>query len=450
MASKGKTRQVDYLRQSPSGFWTFRRPIPEKLREALGKREWKVALKTKSRVEAAMMADRILQDSEAAFMRARIKLGLAVSEAQMSQYEAWQIAKANLAGQNFQSRAVQDGYAMHLLDLAERGEASPVELEERKIIGSNGSYTAKPTIRDAIKLYQEDQERKDGSPITRRKRMAQIRLVTGLLEAHLGSLSRELDDISRPTARSFVEVLRKQGIAEGTVRRNVTTVAAIFAKGITEFELNRANPFAKLGLTDGDAKEARHPMDNETIKSLIEATSGELQMIVKILAGTGARLGEIAMAKLDDLDLTNNTPSISIRANELRGLKTPSSKRMIPLVGQALEAAREAAARARGVPNESGALFPEFFTVNGAQRVSSLLASVLRKKLGVTDDKLTIHSLRHSFVDALRNAKTPEIIEFAILGHAQAGRVHAAYGRGHAMEIMRDAMIPAQKLLGVH
>jgi hypothetical protein len=59
---------------------------------------------------------------------------------------------------------------------------------------------------------------------------------------------------------------------------------------------------------------------------------------------TGARLGEIVGLRRDDLSLAGPVPYVSIREHPALGrtLKTPNSRRKVPLVGMALWAAERA------------------------------------------------------------------------------------------------------------
>jgi integrase len=57
----------------------------------------------------------------------------------------------------------------------------------------------------------------------------------------------------------------------------------------------------------------------------------------------------------------------------------------------------------------------------------------------VKDPKKSIHSLRHSMKDALRNSGCPDELGKALLGHAD-GSVAARYGSGYTLDVLRQAM----------
>jgi hypothetical protein len=55
----------------------------------------------------------------------------------------------------------------------------------------------------------------------------------------------------------------------------------------------------------------------------------------------------------------------------------------------------------------------------------------------ITDNKLSMHSLRHRMKDKLRNSGCPEAVSMAILGHG-TNTVAVNYGSGYAIEVMRE------------
>ena len=60
--------------------------------------------------------------------------------------------------------------------------------------------------------------------------------------------------------------------------------------------------------------------------------------------------------------------------------------------------------------------------------------------VGITDDKLNFHSLRHTFIDALRNqALVEEPVIKSIIGHS-SGNVTGRYGAGHSIDVRYDAV----------
>jgi integrase len=82
-------------------------------------------------------------------------------------------------------------------------------------------------------------------------------------------------------------------------------------------------------------------------------------------------------------------------------------------------------------------IFERYARPRGMDNVSAMLMKRFRKV--ITDRKLTMHSLRHTMKDKLRNTGCPEAISMAILGHG-SNTVAANYGSGYAVGIMREHM----------
>lgn len=94
----------------------------------------------------------------------------------------------------------------------------------------------------------------------------------------------------------------------------------------------------------------------------------------------------------------------------------------MPLVGDALEAAKEALALA----GREGPLFPEYGRSRGSDAASAALMRHVRK---VTHDpKHVVHSLRHNMKDRLILAEVASLDQNLILGHAMEGVGDRVYG----------------------
>jgi integrase len=149
------------------------------------------------------------------------------------------------------------------------------------------------------------------------------------------------------------------------------------------------------------------------------------------LIDTGARLSEIVGLEVQDVDLQER--SVTIKPNNIRGLKTKGSHRTLPLSQRAAETLQEH----RKGKEDREAIFPNYARPRGNDAASAMLMKRLRR--AITDKKLTMHSLRHRMKDQLRNTGCPEAISMAILGHG-ANTVAANYGSGYALDVMREHM----------
>ena len=204
---------------------------------------------------------------------------------------------------------------------------------------------------------------------------------------------------------------------------------------IKEDDLNIRNPFQGVIIKGaGATKDDRLPLSKEDIYDLNKTFDApeDVSALWITLRDTGARLSEIVYLAVADVDLQNK--SVAIRPNSLRGsLKTASSERTIPLSDKALEALQVL----RQGKEDGEAIFTRYARSRGADSTSQMLMKRLRKV--VKDPKKTIHSLRHSMKDSLRNSSCPEELGKALLGHSD-GSVAARYGSGFTLEVMREAL----------
>jgi integrase len=132
-------------------------------------------------------------------------------------------------------------------------------------------------------------------------------------------------------------------------------------------------------------------------------------------------------------DINLETQSLLIRPNELRALKTKGSDREVPLSPEALA---RLTMRIEGL-SDADPVFVRYSAKRGNDRASAMLMKRLRTR--IKDNKKTIHSLRHTMKDGLRNTDCPEHLSRAILGHSE-NSVAANYGKGYALSVMRRAM----------
>ena len=66
----------------------------------------------------------------------------------------------------------------------------------------------------------------------------------------------------------------------------------------------------------------------------------DIRWLVALISDAGIRLAEAAGLLHDDFDLTGMLPVVNVHPNVWRALKTDSSTRSLPLVGQSLWAAQ--------------------------------------------------------------------------------------------------------------
>ena len=120
---------------------------------------------------------------------------------------------------------------------------------------------------------------------------------------------------------------------------------------------------------------------------------------------TGMRLGEGVGLLKSDINLDCEIPHINLVPHPWRRLKTRSSQRYIPLVGEALWACK----RILEHNEDSIIAFTRYTSINqcNANSASAALNKWLKSKL---IDDYVIHGFRHSFRDRLRAVECPSDI----------------------------------------
>jgi integrase len=240
-------------------------------------------------------------------------------------------------------------------------------------------------------------------------------------------------------ARDYL--LNKGTLKPSSVRRELNVLRGIFSCYKSKKLRSLDNPFEGLELPANAVvdKDARAPLTDELITKIrerLEAHSNrDLQLMWRLLVGTGCRLAEVAGLRVEDVVTSGEFPHLKLVAHEKRRLKNASSAREVPLVADAFDAAKEAVESA----DHGEALFSRYFGAGGPDRASAALMKHVR---ALTNDKLlTVHSLRHSFADRCDLAGIGTMEKSAILGHHNASTTEKHYGSKRArLAVLSKAM----------
>jgi integrase len=247
-----------------------------------------------------------------------------------------------------------------------------------------------------------------------------------------------VEEVTRVDGRDFIAKLTATGVATATTRRRVKAMHAILAKYFDEKDIARKNPFAKLEIVgEGEDTEVAIPYSKNELDKLIAAAKAiddDPRWLVAIVADTGARLSEVAGLALADIHLDGPVPYVDIRPHPWRRLKNVETAREVPLVGAALWAAKRV--NETSTPGQSFA-FPRYnkTKLTAGDSASALLNGWI--KGAVVGLQHTVHELRHTMADRLRNVQCPADVRFAIGGWARPG-VGEGYGKGYRLEVKAE------------
>jgi integrase len=227
--------------------------------------------------------------------------------------------------------------------------------------------------------------------------------------------NKPIKDCTRDDGRKLVAHFEAQGLKRASIQKKVAWLNAACNFAIKEGTL-RFNPFASIVPKVDDA-ERRVPLDDDDMKTCkrhLSTVAEADQLLFRLLATTGMRLGEA-------FQISSEATERGVRYVVV-GTKTESSRRRVPLPSAVLPF----------LPKKiEGPLFTE-----GAPAASKRLNRFLRD-WGVAAPGKVIHSLRHRAADRLRAAGAPVDVRYALLGHG-ARTVADSYGAGHPVRLLRQ------------
>ena len=259
-----------------------------------------------------------------------------------------------------------------------------------------------PTLSDALQTYFKLKGVGKGEIFFRASRRA-VKDVIYLLK------DRSLDAYSTTDAAHFRDHLMSRGLVTSTVKRVFAIIRAIINLSIQEHGLSCKNAFSKTYIPDLEDAIKRQPIPIEIIRKIQKEcvlVNDPNRWLIALISDTGMRLSEALGLRVEDLQIENKVPYVSIEPNSARKLKTKSSKRQIPLVGLSFWAAQQIV---KNVNDEFA--FPHY-TIKDYCHTNSASAALNKWLKSRVPDLCVIHSFRHSMRDRLREINCPsEVID---------------------------------------
>jgi len=185
--------------------------------------------------------------------------------------------------------------------------------------------------------------------------------------------------------------------------------------------------FKKL-LLEENWDTTRRPFETAYIREVLlnpENLSGlpeQAKWILYAVAETGAGISEQLGLFPEDIHLDCDIPYIEIVPRHKKALKTRYRKRIIPLIGFALDAFK-------ACPNG----FDQYR--DRPDQLSFILGSYLRNRKLLPSENHTVYSLRHSFQDRLLAANAPDRVQADLMGHKFS---RPTYGDGASLNQKKE------------
>jgi integrase len=251
------------------------------------------------------------------------------------------------------------------------------------------------------------------------------------LELHampfLGRL--RLAEIEPREVKALARHLADKGLAPATVRIVMAPVRALFATAVEE-GLIRSNPCAGLrlaGAVQPSGAEKRRALTEDELDRLLAETPERWRLLVRFLAQTGLRVGELIALRWEDVDVGDRR--IQVRRRLYKGaFDAPKSHYGVRKVPISTRLAQDLW-RHRGGAAHTGDEDPVFATSTGNPiRPEYILRSVVKpaaQRAGV--GWAGLHTLRHTCASMLFrsgwNAKQVQMV----LGHHSPAFTLATY-----------------------
>lgn len=457
---------LKHVERTKSGSWQYRRRVPKDIAGIITKREFKAKLGDSER-EALRGYPRyhaqVEREIESA--RRRLSIAAAASSPTASEREAYAEAlrrRADLIA----SGASEEELVLTADSIADKfpqDEYEPVgvpPLGRHTInllrLGPKHYPAPAATLSDAKALYLRERAKENETPENSYRFAVRVNRIIGHVTDALDG-DPALIDLTREDARKVRDYMlariKENGdrISPASVARDLNGLKAVINFAAVEMPLPATfqNPFNKLNLgqvrgraADGEKRDPLPPkVLAEVRKRIVGHAKADLGLIWRILEGTGCRLAEVSGLRVEDVDVAGEFPNLRVTWHESRRIKTDASRRHIPLVGDALEAVKEALA----LPRQGNLLFPAYGSSRGADAASAALMKHLRAV--TADPKHVVHSLRHNMKDKLMLAEVASLDQNLILGHALGGVGDRVYGGDVAkLRVTTRAM---NKALGV-
>ncbi|MEO1316201.1 MAG: DUF6538 domain-containing protein [Pseudomonadota bacterium] len=320
--------------------------------------------------------------------------------------------------------------------LAERGEiradpsARPA-LEAELGLAPTGPETLEDALERFYALTPEIAAGKSADQL-RRARLPKAKAVRNLRQVIGPKPFHEIDDADALAFRGWwAERLAREGLTANAANKDISHLSAIWS---TIERLERRgirNPFQGLKFAERDnprlpiagAFVARRWLSAEG-RAVLAKLNAEAAAILLGLVNTGLRPSELIGVAPGDLVIDGPLPHVVVRPSPWRDVKTPASRRVVPLAGCSLEALRAYASIG----------FPRYR--EKPTNWSNAVNKFLRENALLPTKAHSVYGLRHDFEDRLTDLDCPERVKADLMGHRLKGRPR--YGAGPTLARMAE------------
>ena len=501
-----QVRQKNGMKRSSTGFYSFRKQVPENLRTLWGKREVKVALETKDEATALKRCSIVLAD----FNATKVKLTkLLESGSDLSPQDIRNIADSRVRSWGIhpdQAPVLKAGHTdeeyaafkdaereyLERKDLYYDLAADELIHEEQRqkdyqsgkwgqpnyqmpykaqsktsvegvtdgIVAGRVPTTVNPTLMDAMTSYLDAyaEDKIGGNPRTIQSQTTNTKRVLAQFASFIEGgrtskgFQREVTSITVEEAIGFRRHLREQHPNSGTGDTNLRYPSAVFShiieKGQGLYIDNHLmrNPFYKLRNKKREEQLAnkKWPLNPEEFRRYEEAAH-EAEDHVRLLLLFLLYTG-CRISDAYGLEVRDVNLAENIPTMYLRHNSIRRlDKDGIPANIPLVGPLLEALRSYEMSDNPNDPIFPEFANIKSGRDRASAEANRVRKGAGITREGVTAHSARHAWQDRLDAARVPIAERDYLIAHKtkQSSAVAQAYGSAYPARNMLENQLAA-------
>ena len=318
-----------------------------------------------------------------------------------------------------------------------------------------------PTLAELYALWTKHQERPRSTLQGMTRAVDRFEQVVG---------ARRIKSISRKDMTLFTDKMREPGVVTPTgvsipnMNTTLSLLSALFGFAVRR-NLIEANPATNTQIQDSRrAREKRRDFDAPALAAIFgspiyasgerpEGGAGEAAYWIPLLAlYTGARINELCQLHpanvvqegyVDPKGKTQKAWVIRIEQDKAKGqrVKTEGSERRIPVHADLIKLGFIAYAQAQ---QGKARLFDEVKTGVKEGRIAGnwgrWFGRHLRTTCGVTDERMTFHSFRHTFKHQARQALIAPDVHNALTGHETRSAADAYGGLSYPLYPLVEGM----------